>query len=91
MAHVQLLSFADHHWYSNFDLGQIKRQFDELPGPNKLILTTEKDASRLSLHRGYLIENKIPMFVLPVEVNFLWNEEQRFKDTIAQKLIEFKS
>jgi tetraacyldisaccharide 4'-kinase len=91
VAHVQLLSFADHHWYSNFDLGQIKRQFDELPGPNKLILTTEKDASRLSLHRGYLIENKIPMFVLPVEVNFLWNEEQRFKDTIAQKLIEFKS
>ncbi len=89
--YIQLVSFADHHWYSNYDLGQIKRQYDQLPGPNKIILTTEKDATRLALHRDYILENKLPIFVLPVEVSFLWNEENRFKDILAQKLLEFKS
>ncbi len=89
--HVHNHSFADHHWYSNYDLGQIKRQFDELPGTNKVIITTEKDAARLQIHRDYIIENKLPMFVLPVEVHFLLNEEERFKDIIAQKLLEFKT
>ncbi|MDZ4707294.1 MAG: tetraacyldisaccharide 4'-kinase [Saprospiraceae bacterium] len=88
---LQLFSFADHHWYSNYDLGQIKRQYDQLPGPNKIILTTEKDATRLALHRDYILENKLPIFVLPVEVSFLWNEENQFKDILAQKLLEFKS
>lgn len=89
--YLQLVSFADHHWYSNYDLGQIKRQYDLLPGPYKIILTTEKDATRLAVHRDYILENKLPIFVLPVEVSFLWNEENRFKDIIAQKLLEFKS
>jgi len=89
--YLQLVSFADHHWYSNYDLGQIKRQYDQLPGSNKIILTTEKDATRLALHRDYILENKLPIFVLPVEVSFLWNEENRFKDIIAKKLLEFKS
>lgn len=88
---LQLISFEDHHWYSNYDLGQIKRQYDLLPGPDKIILTTEKDATRLALHRDYILENKLPIFVLPVEVSFLWNEENRFKEIIAQKLLEFKS
>lgn len=91
VTHVQLYSVSDHHWYSNYDLGQIKSQFDALPGTDKLIITTEKDATRLSLHRDYILEHKMPMFVLPVEVNFLWEEDQRFKETIAQKLLEFKS
>lgn len=88
--HIQKYSFADHHWYSNYDLGQIKRQFDELPGNNKIIITTEKDATRFQLHRNYLIENKLPMYILPVEVNFLLGEEEKFKECIAGKLMEFK-
>lgn len=89
--HIQKYSFADHHWYTNYDLGQIKRQYDELPGPNKIIITTEKDATRFQLHRPYLIENKLPLFILPVEVNFLLNEEDKFKEYITEKLLEFKT
>lgn len=91
VSYVHLLSFADHHWFSNYDLGQVKRHFDELPGPDKVIMTTEKDATRLQLHRDYILEHKLLIFVLPVEVSFLWNEEDRFKDTVAQKLLEFKA
>ncbi len=89
--HVQRFSFADHHWYTNFDVGQIKRQYDALPGPDKYIVTTEKDATRLSLHRDYILENNLPIFALPIEVNFLWNQEEEFKQTIADKLIAFKA
>lgn len=89
--YLHLFPFADHHWFSNYDLGQIKRQFDSLPGPGKFILTTEKDATRLAIHRDYILENKIPIFVLPVEVRFLFNDEERFKNTISGKLLDFKS
>jgi tetraacyldisaccharide 4'-kinase len=87
--HVQLFSFADHHWFSNYDMGQLKRQYDALPGPHKAIITTEKDATRLQLHRDYIIENKLPIFVLPVAVEFLWNEEDRWKEVIMNKLLAF--
>lgn len=89
--HVHMFSFTDHHWFTNYDLGQIKRQYDELPGPDKIIITTEKDATRFALHRNYIVENKLPIFVLPVEVNFLWDEEEKFKDVITKKLLEFKA
>ena len=89
--HIQKYSFADHHWYTNYDMGQIKRQFDELTGNNKIIITTEKDATRFQLHRNYLVENKLPLFILPIEVRFLFDDEEKFKNLITERLLEFKT
>ena len=59
--------------------------------PNKVILTTEKDAMRLELHREYLIEQQLPIFAIPVKVDFHFEEGKIFDDLVRQYLLDFKS
>lgn len=88
---VRNISFEDHRDFSKYDLAQIKRVFDHLDMPYKYILTTEKDAIRLDKHRSFLIENKIPVFVLPIKVVFLFDGQYEFDRYIKNRLLEFKS
>jgi tetraacyldisaccharide 4'-kinase len=87
---VTTLKFEDHRLFSNYDVAQFKRLYDGLTSRKKVIITTEKDATRLNLHRDYLNENQLDIYVLPVEVNFLFNEKKAFDDTIKQALLDFK-
>ena len=43
----------------------------------KIILTTEKDAVRLELHRDFLLETRLPIFVGIDKVKFLELVEYR--------------
>ncbi len=85
------LEFTDHHNFTFDEVVNFKRIFDELGNTNKIILTTEKDAMRLDIHRQYILENKLPIFVLPVAVDFLFDEKKIFDETIKNMLLEFKS
>ncbi|MEY4902311.1 MAG: hypothetical protein RLZZ292_126 [Bacteroidota bacterium] len=87
---VRILEYADHHFFTKSDLGQIKANFDAIEGTNKIILTTEKDAMRLELHRDFLIQNQLPLFVLPIEVAFHFDEKANFDHSIKQFLLHFK-
>ena len=40
------ISYSDHHIFSIDDLKDINKKFEKIQSPNKLILTTEKDAVR---------------------------------------------
>lgn len=82
-AHVHsydMIRYADHHIFSSDDLKEIKRQFEKLSAPNKLILTTEKDAMRLEKFRAELLS--YPIYVLPIKHRFLFNEEKTFNAEI---------
>lgn len=87
---AKMLRFPDHHYFTNSELGNLKAQFEKLDAPQKIILTTEKDATRLRLHQDFIIENKLPIFVLPIEVDFLFNEKETFVKSIQQFLLDFK-
>ena len=66
---VVLMSYPDHHGFTSRDLSGIGRTLDSL-GPEAIIVTTEKDASRLSgtdLPPG--LSDRI--YVLPITVRFL--------------------
>ncbi len=90
VASVATFTFADHHYFSNYDMGQLDRLFRiRTPKPD-LILTTEKDAMRLELHQQFLLEKKLPVFVLPVEVEFLFQDGNRFDERVKEFLLEFK-
>lgn len=69
-AKVRVKSFPDHHNFSRKDLGTILRMFKELEGENKYIVTTEKDAVRLSTNPYFPTELKDCIYYIPVEVNF---------------------
>lgn len=85
----KLLQFEDHHDFSERDIAQVKKYYDTFESSKKIIVTTEKDAMRLDMHRKYILENKLPIFVLPVQVRLL-GEEEDFQNLIRQYLLNFK-
>ncbi len=88
---AQTLEFEDHHFFKEDELNDMLRRFNRLPGRNKIILTTEKDAMRLELHRDFFWKNELPVFVLPVEVTFCDDDETGFQEEVKRVLLDFKS
>lgn len=87
---VTLLEFEDHHYFNEDDMQELKRSFDQLPGQKKIILTTEKDAMRLELHYKFLKDNQLPVFALPVQVQFHFGEGEAFDQTVKDFLLSFQ-
>ena len=76
------LAFPDHHEFTAKDIVEINEKFAAMPSP-KLIITTEKDATRLLMAEGLSNEAKNSLFVLPIRVQILRNEEQNFNEKIT--------
>ena len=77
---VDSLSFADHHTYKESEVNDILKRFENLSGEKKIIVTTEKDAARLT-NSPYLCQfETAPLYVLPISVRF--HEEEMFNETI---------
>ena len=87
---VQTLEFEDHHYFEEEDLRNMLKRFDALPSRNKIILTTEKDATRLELHQDFFWKNNLPVYVLPIEVAFCDDDEMVFQGDVRRFLTEFK-
>ena len=85
------LEFTDHHVFTFDELEYFKKIFDNLDNNNKIILTTEKDAMRLDAHREFIVKNNLPIYVLPVSVDFLFNQKDEFDQLIKDYLLNFKS
>lgn len=84
---VHTLTYSDHHYFVSADLEEIKATFDKWEVPDKIIVTTEKDAARLRLHENKLAEWGIVIAVLPVEVVVLFGQGAMF-DNIVGTYIE---
>ncbi len=87
---IEMLEFRDHHYFKEEDMQALINLFKSMPGDNKIILTTEKDAGRLELYRSFFIENQLPLLVLPVKVNICLGQEAAFATTIKDYLLSFK-
>ena len=83
-ARITPLLFGDHHNFDGTDMQQIAQQFHQLPETRRLILTTEKDASRLIGHPQLCEELKPYIYVLPIEVEFLHKGELVFNPKIIE-------
>lgn len=88
---IHVLEYEDHRYFSKYDVSNLKTTFDNMPSEKKLILTTEKDAMRLELHKDYLVENKLPIFAIPVQVDFHFNQHLQFNEDVQNFLLNFKS
>ena len=78
---VTPLAFGDHHNFKKKDVERINEAFSALPSP-KLIVTTEKDETRLTQVDGLSDEVKKSLHVLPIKVQILLDQEQVFNQTI---------
>ena len=81
---VVLLAFADHHPFTAKDLNLVKEQFQRLSEGRRYILTTEKDAARLQSHPSLPEELKPYLYVLPIEIEFLQNQQKTFNQYIIE-------
>ena len=80
--HITSLSFSDHHQFTSHDIQRIENAFTAMQGSKRLIITTEKDAARLHTIKNLSTIVRRHIYVLPVEVEIMRNEEQEFEQLI---------
>jgi len=90
-ASIRAVEYEDHHYFTTYDISQVKSAFESLEEKKKIILTTEKDAVRLELLKGYLQENPVPIYILPVQVVFHFGEGGEFDQAVRDFLLNFRS
>lgn len=69
------LKYADHHNFSSTEVDKIKEEFDAIKSNKKIILTTEKDFTRLREK----LEN---LYYIEIETHFLENKNEVFNQKI---------
>jgi len=75
---------ADHHVFSEKDLLGLRDAFHSFDPPPKAILTTEKDAARLHNAPFRSIIKDLPVFILPILLEWNGADEQNFNQLIDQ-------
>ena len=83
---VFVREYKDHHNYDRYDLEMIRDTFTNLGTGKKILVTTEKDAARFEEHRNWFLQNKIEIFVQPVNVQFIGNDGEKFNADILHYL-----
>lgn len=79
------MKFDDHHDFGKKDINRIEQKFNSIEHPQKLIIITEKDAARM-IHNKYVSDIlKKHIFVLPIMVQILNNEE----NTLIKKITDY--
>lgn len=79
------LTFNDHHSFTQKDVETINQAFAKLDGP-KVIVTTEKDSTRLLQTEGLSQEVKDSLYVLPIQVRFMQEPEE---ELFTNKIISY--
>lgn len=85
---IDLLSFGDHHDFTLRDVQLMKERFEKLQGEQRLIVTTEKDAVRLVGHPDLDAELKPFVYALPIEIEILQNQQDKFNQHITDYVRE---
>lgn len=80
--------YSDHHIFTIDDLKEITKKFDAINTSNKFILTTEKDAVRLIKFNQQV--EQLPLYVLPIQHQFLFNEGRVFDSLIIDYINNFR-
>ncbi|MFT5645657.1 MAG: tetraacyldisaccharide 4'-kinase [Aureispira sp.] len=78
---IEHLRFLDHHYYTKKDLERIKKV-----AKGGLIITTEKDATKLRVHQLYLEKEGLKIYVLPIEVAIAFEEAKLLEANLLGRL-----
>ena len=87
MHSYDMLRYPDHHIFDSDDLLDIKKQFEKIKSDKKIIITTEKDGVRLQKFEQELAT--YPVYVLPIEPVFLFNNAPDFNQQVTGFITSF--
>lgn len=83
--------YSDHYQFEEKDIESILMNFEKMNQPNSIILTTQKDATRLLPFASRFEQAKIPIFVLPIKVTFPIRQTNNLDESIKNFLLEYKA
>lgn len=84
---TEVISFRDHHFYTRKDLERILNE----KGNGSLLVTTRKDAVKLSELNQEIINMALSFFILDVEVEFLFNGRKKFEEVVRRYVKDARS
>ncbi len=82
------MQFPDHHIFTIDDLNAIRKKFESIDSNSKMILTTEKDRVRLMKFEQEI--SKLPLYVIPVQHEFLFGGEKAFIGAVKDFIKNFE-
>ncbi|RQO31491.1 tetraacyldisaccharide 4'-kinase [Taibaiella sp. KBW10] len=86
VAEVHLLRYPDHHYFTQNNLEEIRQTCANWKEQHPVMVTTEKDATRLALHAETLKSWGVTILVLPIEIAFI--QDKPVFDRMVQDYID---
>lgn len=83
----EAMYFSDHHIFTIDELREMLKRFVHIRTQDKIMLTTEKDAVRLIKFNAEL--DSMPLYVIPISISFLFNQEAEFKSLMHNFIDNF--
>ncbi len=80
---IERMKFPDHHRFTENDIENVKKIFNNIAAANKIILTTEKDAMRLKNPEYAEALKDLPIFYIPIEIDFHDKDKEQFNEQIV--------
>ena len=79
---LKVFRFSDHHQFTLKDLEKVKEKYSETFSGSKAIITTEKDTMRLRDPKLIKILESIPVYYVPIEVDFHQSDKKAFNKMV---------
>lgn len=80
------LTYSDHHLFTTTDIKEITKEFAAISATKKIIITTEKDAVRLTKFGNTIAH--LPIYVLPMQLQILPSNNQYTLVQLVQQHIQ---
>lgn len=84
---IHTLTYRDHHYFVTKDIEEIQAAYNNWDVADKIVVTTEKDATRLLLLADKLKEWGVSIAVMPIKVSVLFQQENQLQ-AIIEKYVE---
>ncbi|MEA3495418.1 MAG: tetraacyldisaccharide 4'-kinase [Bacteroidota bacterium] len=85
---IDFINFADHHNFTKKDINKIKKAFELLADENKILLTTEKDISRIRNSEKENLFKSLPLYFIPIDI--IIDDSNTFNNKILKYVEENK-
>ncbi len=87
-ARLHTMVFPDHHTFTDLDCQKMSELYLRIPGKINCIITTEKDAMRMRSADVAPFLKMLPIYYIPITIQFLNEGEEKFKNRIVRYLNE---
>lgn len=88
---IRHIDFPDHHPYSTREMIHIRKKYFNGKSTNTVLFTTEKDWMRLQSGELKKIVFLLPVFIIPIRVDFVFEEDEKLFIDIIENHVRGKT